>query len=626
MIAGGGGSSSAGGDVASLDPQTLSKIARNKWNEQDYRGAIRAFQAVLANCDTPEEWEKFGWDAWDYIGRSYGVQQRFYESFLAFDQIELAWKKNKVNEKLNELTNETGYSRAAALDALFRQSKDPADRAAAKQALDDFTNDHPTSPRNQDSAGRVAAEKLREAEALRSDPEAYRNALREAMKAYEALDPKLKTAELNQAYIAQIHQKIGDAEPVDVPSLQKAAQLADAWLAQKRPDATDSTVRRSREQGRRIAMLVALSSRASRCASLAKSPDDAARAAAANDLIAALDKYGPEFKDVAANGQQQLDTWRAEGLIGAGKVDEADQLVGKLLQENPTGRINPYLAGIIAAALEHRSLEQTAKGDEIGARSLMLRSARRSEWVLDNLKMKDGTPAPRNPDVVRAVAIRYSKGGEFQKAEALLLEAQKAYDDLAAATQNAEDKEKNLRKSRTCRIELIGLLVRQGKYDAAIPQLEKELAKDPKARDSFLRDVQKTDNYNDAAYRDMIAKTDANQVLLDQLSAAYMKAASKERCYAAVNLTYILTLTMPKDDRHNEAWIDYVLRRGEAYLMLAQYTRQAEHYRAALATVRSGIVIPGLVDQYEATLPGSKKRGEKIMGDAEDGLRKLGTK
>ena len=60
--------------------------------------------------------------------------------------------------------------------------------------------------------------------------------------------------------------------------------------------------------------------------------------------------------------------------------------------------------------------------------------------------------------------------------------------------------------------------------------------------------------------------------------------------------------------------------------MLAEYTRLPEHFRQALGVVRSGIVIPGYVDGYEATLPGSKKRGETIMSKAEEGLKKLGAK
>ena len=59
---------------------------------------------------------------------------------------------------------------------------------------------------------------------------------------------------------------------------------------------------------------------------------------------------------------------------------------------------------------------------------------------------------------------------------------------------------------------------------------------------------------------------------------------------------------------------------------LAEYTRLPEHYRAALANVRNSIVIPGYVAGYEATLPGSKKRGENIMQKAETGLAKLGAK
>lgn len=625
MIAQGGGGASGSAD---LDPATLTKIAKNKWNEQDFGGAIRAFQAVIASCDATEM-DKFGWDAWDYIGRCYFQLGRFYESYLAFDQIEQAWRRDKANEKLNELTNETGYSRAGALDQVFRQTKDATDKATAAKALEDFTKDHPTSPRNLDSEARVASTKLKEAESLRDNPESYRGALLDALKAYESLDPKGKTAEASAAVIAQIHQKLGNipGEKADVAALRKSIELADAWLGQKRAEATDSTVRRARDQGARTATLVALSARADLNAAYDRSPELDAKAKAAADLLAALDRLGPDFLKYATKGQDQLDQWRAEGLISAGKVDDADTLVGKLLTDNPEGKNNRRLAALMSVALDRRAQEQLAKGDDNGARGLFLRSARRAEWSLDNAKTRDGAAAPRDPEVVRAVALRYSKGGDFSKAEQLLLEAQKSYDGVAAdGARTPEDRDSAARSSRGCRIELVKLLLRQSKYDAAIPQLEKEVAKDSKERDIFLKAMQTTDNYSDAKYRELLAKTDVNKALLDGLSDAYMRAPSKERAYAAVNLSYILTLTMPKDDRHGEEWIDFLMRRAEAYLLLAEYTRQPEHYRAAASTIRNQVIIPGHLDGYEATLPGSKKRAETIVGRAEDGLRKLGSK
>ena len=227
---------------------------------------------------------------------------------------------------------------------------------------------------------------------------------------------------------------------------------------------------------------------------------------------------------------------------------------------------------------------------------------------------------------MRTVGDAYADGGDFTKAEALLTEAQKAYDDAAAAAKDDAEKDKNLKKSRTCRIELIGLLVKQSKFDAAIPQLEKEIAKDPKERDLFLKKIQTTDAITDADFKKLLEKTDANKALLDQLSVAYMKAPSKERLFAAANLSYVLNLTMAKEDRHGSEYIDYLLRRGEAYLMLAEFTRLPEHYKQAAATVRNSIIIPGNVEGYEATRPGSKKRSDLLLQKAEEGLKKVGAK
>ncbi|MCE9636384.1 MAG: hypothetical protein K8T90_11830 [Planctomycetes bacterium] len=616
LMTGGGGGGTA---IGRIDPETATKIAMNKWRESDFNGAVRGFQAVVANCDEREEWDKFGWSAWDYIGRSYGIQGRWFEAFLAFDQIEQAWRKDKVNEKLSSLTDETGWSRAGALDQLSRQTKDAEDKAAAKRALDEFTNDHPGSARNLGGKEAAAATALRDAEGSRSDPDAYKAACAAALKLYSELDAASKTADKNKATIAQILQKMGEFD--------KAIAAADEWLAQKRPETTDSLIRRSREEGRRIVLAVALTGRAEKAASLARSPDRAAAAASNQDLLTSLDKYGPEFKDIASNGAAQIDQWRAEGLIGTGKVDDADQLVGKLLESNPAGRNNAYLCAIIGLALERAALDRRDnKGDEVGYRQLMIRSARRREWVLDNQKTKDGAPAPRNPDVIRTVGDAYADGGDFGKAEALLTEAQKAYDELAAAGKDDAEKDKNVKKSRTCRIELIGLLVKQAKFDAAIPQLEKEIAKDPKERDAFLKKIQTTDAITDADFKKLLDKTDANKALLDQLSVAYMKAPSKDRLFAAANLSYILNLTMAKDERHGSEYIDFLLRRGEAYLMLAEFTRLPEHYKQASATVRNSIIIPGNVESYEATRPGSKKRGDILLQKAEEGLRKVGVK
>lgn len=622
LLAGGGGGGAAG--APALDPETARKIAMGKWREQDFRGAIAAFQAVIANCDTPEQREKFQWEAWDYIGRCYGASKRYYEAFLAFDQIERAWAKDKTNPALSELTNETAWSRAGALEYVARETKDAADRSAAKQAVEEFSKEHPNAPRNQDADQQNADNKLKDAEALRDDPVAYRSALDEVLKLFAGLK---KNVERNAARAAQLHHKqaMADRGAPDPAALDKAIQLADAWLAEKRADTTDSSVRRGRDEGRRIVLAVALAARADKAAALARKGGDPS-VKAHQDLLTAIDRFGGEFKDVAANGQAQLDNWRAEGLIGVGKADDADQLVGKLLETDATNRNNVYLAALIGNALERRAAEQKGKEDFNGYKAYMLRSAKRREWVLENTRMKDGTPAPRNPDVLRTIAGCYAEGGEFAKAEALYTEAQKAFEGLSEAAQGQEAKDAAATKARACRIELIGLLVKQGKFDAAIPQLEKEVARDPKARDTFLKAIQKTDAISDLEFKKLLNGTDANKTLLSQLAEAYMKAPSKERLFAAVNLCALINITMEKDKWHQAEYIEYVLRRAEAYLMLGEYSKQVEHYKAAHAAIRSGIVIPGYMDGYEQTLPGAKKRADTVMQRAEDAMRKLGAK
>lgn len=601
---------SAGPVGAGGDPEQLTKVAGVKFREEDYRGAIRAYQSALAACKTREQWDQYGWKSWEQIGNCYGLTQRYWEAYLAFDRIEQAWRKNKNDPVLSEMTNETGFKRAGALDALVRQTKDPADKALAAQALEEFTRDHPESPRNQGAQVRDADQKYRDALSFKDDPAAFQAKMREALKAHGDIPPATKSIDQIQARIADIHRKLGD--------FQKSIELADAWLAAKRPDTQESAVLAARRTGRALALVTALGARADLAAALDKAKDPKA-ADAYKSLLDALGKLEKDYLDAVSGGQANVDGWRAEALIGTGQVDQAEEMVGKLIEQNPDSANNTYLAARIGAALERTALEWRAKTDESRYQQYMVRAARRREWALDRLKT-------RSADAVRSVAKMYADGHEFTKAEALLNEAQKLYVEARDAASDAEKKKTFGQLERACRIDLINLLVLQEKFDRAIPQLETEMVFDPKKRAEVIAKLQKDIGLSEKDFEDLIAKMDANRELLDGLSQAYMKAPSKERMTAAVVLCRILEITTKKDDRHGKEWIDVLLRRAEATLGLAAFTKLPEHWKAADAVITNQIVIPGLLEAYDQELPGSKRRAEEIQRRARDGLRAAGGK
>lgn len=617
-----------GGGVVGGDPDQLWKVAMNGWRSQEFAGTIRAFQAVLAACGTPEEMEKWGWQAWDYVGRCYYQLGRHYEAFLAWEEIEKAWRKEKANEKLTGLTEQTGWSRCDALNRVYVQSKDAADKAAFDRAMTDFGNDHPNSPYLQSKDIQEADNLMRTAETVRDDPAAYRVALQKAIDACAKIPESSTKYDLVRAKMIRARQAMATADrgAPDAAMLAQAVSEADAWLGAKRPEATESAVRTSRVEGGRIALLVALAGRADLADALKRGKDRDASVKAHQDLLSALDRLGPAFIEGVRDGQAKLDNWRAEGLIGVGKVDEADQLVGKLIESNPDSRNNLYLAALIGQALERLARERAAKEDVIGAKNLFIRSARRREWFLDNRKDRDGAPLARDPEMLRSIAECYANGGDFVKAEAMYAEAQNLFESQADTAKDAEAKSAALTRARTCRIRRISILVMQEKFDAAIPQLEQEVAKDPKDREAFLKKIHTTDNITAEDFRKMVANSDVGRTLLDDLSAAYMKAPSKERLFGAVNLCTLLNMTMRDDEKHKAEFIEFALRRAEAYVLLAAYTRLPEHYKAAAAAIRNGMVIPGFLDSYDQELPGAKKRAESALQKAEDGLRKVGAK
>lgn len=81
----------------------------------------------------------------------------------------------------------------------------------------------------------------------------------------------------------------------------------------------------------------------------------------------------------------------------------------------------------------------------------------------------------------------------------------------------------------------------------------------------------------------------------------------------AVNLCTIAVDTTKGDDVHKRAYVEMRIRQAEALAGLGAFTKNPEDYKAAKNVVRNQIEIPGYSDAYEAELPGTKARCEKIL-------------
>ena len=402
-----------GSGTGSLPPELLADIALSKYRESNYRDAIRAYQSVLGACNTPERMNEHGWSAWNLIGQCYWLTGRWYEAHMVFDILEKAWVKDPTNEKLKEITDTTGFSRAQTLDKLAGETKDPAEKARlgklAKQYVDDFAEEHPDSPLNVGAEEAAAANKLREArQLLRSDPELAKTKLREALAALEAIDPSSELFDKIEAQKAQIHKLLGDYD--------KALAMSKAWLAKKRPPATESRVRRARLSGNAIALTTILTSLIAKADLARESGDVEAKNATAQAVLEGLSQYEAEFIKNTTTGQRLVDTWRAEALIGLGEAQKADELVSKLMENARDEPNTKYLAALVAKAREAEAIVWKAKDDLQRYRDLMHRAAKLREYVV----IEGKTPTPES---LISVAKTFGKAGESEKAEKYLLDA-----------------------------------------------------------------------------------------------------------------------------------------------------------------------------------------------------------
>ncbi len=603
--------STASGGVK-LDPALLNRIAIAKWRDGDYPGAIRAFQGVIGACRTPEQRDEFAWDAWDYIGRCYGIEERWYEAFLAFDAIEKAWQADQKSAKLAEITQETGWNRAQVVGKLGIVTKDAAEsarlKAWAKELLDEFARNHPESPRNQGAELQAATEKLRDAQGMRRTGD-YAGALAkydEAIAALTATDKGSSQIDKVEALIAQarretarcLHEQKDDAGAVK--ALDEALRLSRAWLAKQRPAAEVSTVRQARAAGESIALTNILTALAEKADYVAQDQ----RKAVFEELLKEIDAKGADFLRAVSRGQTLLDQWRTEALIGTDQVEKAEKLLQDLLAKDPDLANGPYLAALVARALETEANTWLDKGDEGRYRTLMLRSARLREYAIT----KAGDPSPES---YLSLASTFRKSGDLEKAEEYYRKAQEAY------AGRGDDE-----RARAVRLELINLLVDQRKFEDAIRPLEVELVPDQGARLAVLDRLAKDDSLTKEELEKLLETMSRNRRVLDVLARAYVEAARDDKdLLRSVNLTNVLLYCQPDEDKYGPDWVEYQLRLSTAYFKYGALKNDPEAFKKVERLIQTRLVVQNLLDTCNQLVPGSKKKFEDLLARAKSGGR-----
>lgn len=597
-----------GGARIDLPPADLNRVANAYFQQEKYNDAIRAYRAVIQAADTPAEMDEFGWEAWDRIGVCYGIQQRYFEAYLAFDHLEQAWKKTPDNEVLAAKTDMTGNSRYKALEALSRNAATDAAKTRykdmAKAARDEFAESHPDSPLNQGAATSGAEEKVRDMRAAGRDflrgkieAAAYVATIDVAEKAIGEVPKDGPDVAKMDAYRIETKRRRGEAEK-DPAITAEAIKLAEAWLTKSRPDTMDSGVRRARANGKNIALLQLLTAH-SNLLELASGRD--AKKEAAGAWIAALDKYQTEFLGAAVNGERQLSVWRTEALVAMDRLDDAERLVLGLIEKAPDHPNTTYLAGKVAKGLENSAESRLNEfEDKIGAQGLFRRAAIMREFVVSKLGDK--------PEYDESVAKAYQRAGEFDRAAELYERALAAYDEAGKVEQ-----------ASNVRVKLIDLLIDRGKYEEAIPQLEARLIDDATHRTRILARLKKDTTLTTDDLRDMLQHTSRSTGVLDALSRAYLEAKTKERLIAAINTTAILLKS--KKVKHDEEYVRWITRYCQANMQFGLDHRTDAAFDAVIATIQNGIVTPGYIETYDELVPGTKKKLETLLREAKSRRR-----
>jgi len=595
-----------GNDEIDIQPEDLRNVYIAKWREEDTAGCIRAARAVIAACKTADQMDLYGWEAWSYVGRCYGIQKRWWACYESFEHIERAWKSDRDNEALTDLTREsTSFGRVKALAALAKQTKNKADEDLRDKLNEDFLENHPDSKDASSGIDRAAAQFMSDGKKLKraGDMAAAKAKFKQSIDAFKKLMTQSPLKERFEATIADIHRLMGD--------YVKAIELAESFLTRitaAQPQTT-TELRRARARGRVIAIRTILQSHADKAAEARVEKDKDGYKTSSAELLKALDEFEKDFLESVEGGELIVLQWRAEGLLGTDDVEGAEELTSRGMKEFPESGITRYLAANTAVALQRRAYywSDPARGDLGKFKAMMIRAARLQEFVAD-------TSGVRNPAILTAVARTFQKGADFDKSETLLKEALDLYT-------TAKD---DVRASEV-RIQLIDILIDRKKFSEAIPQLESRLVEEEAARAAVVERLKKSTNFTARDLKDLMSKMTRKKEILNAMSRAYLegKDGTEGTLIAAINLSWILRHHHSKDKRNDAQYIEYTLRLARAWYELGLDFGLPQALDNAILLLNNNIVIAGLVESYEETSPGSEKVITTLLADAKAARSRL---
>lgn len=583
----------SGGSRATLDPATLSRLLRAVTRGGDPMRTVLVCRSLISACTTPEDRDRFAWDAWDAMGRAYGAAGRWYEAFLAFDRIETAWRADPSNARLTEITDSTAWFRADALARLAAETKDADDRAAADRATADFGRDHPGSAYATGVQEQQAFRMVGEAAALRrsGDSDAARTRAREALAALAAIKEDSPLFERAQALAAEANRQVGD--------FARAAELADAWLAAKRPEPAGPAARRARDQARLQALVTLISAKADGAAA---AEEGDARTAGYRALLAAVDANEKDYLALAPGGGDQITAWRAEAMLGVGEIDAAEALVADQIRTRPTKPGTRWLAASAARALDASA---AAERDAAKSRAVWLRAARLWEFVLSSVETPDA-------EVARAAGSDFLAGGDAARAADLLSLAAGL---LRTAAGRAGDEAARTRadaSARAASIDLSRALVALHRPDEAIAEAGAALARDDADGEAVLARLAAGETLQGKEIDWLVKRAQTNRAGVDALASALAAGDARERLSGAAQALAALRFTIAPDQGVTAESVDLALRHADSMLRIAAAGGPREGVAAAATLLQQTFGTDDALARAESLLPGARARVDDL--------------
>jgi hypothetical protein len=588
--------SASSGGVAGLDPELLSRIVRASANSGDLARTVDACRALISACNTPKTRDQYAWDAWDAMGRAYGGAGKWYEAYLAFDRVERAWRADPSGARLCELVETTAFYRADALTRLAAETKDDADRAAAERAMAEFARDHPGSSLASGARDSAAFRALSEAAALRraGQTEESTRRCREALEALSAIPADSPTYERAQAFVAEAHRRLGDAD--------QAARLAEAWLAEKRPEPVGTGAKRARDQARAQALVTLLAAKTDRAAA-AVGP--AERTAAFRDVLDELARREVEFAALVPQGAEQIGAWRAEALLATGDLDAAEPIVLEQIRLRPSRAGTRYLAVAAARAFEDAALRARERRANAEERAHWLRAARLWEFA----SHADGAT---DPDAMRAAGVAFRAGGDLAHAVDLMSVAAGVLRGASASERDAAARARLAESARAVAVELARTLVLLGRFDEAETEAQSLLMQDDASGADALARLGAGDSLRGADVEWLVRRAAKSRAAVDVLASAFAGAGTRERFAAASQTLAALRYVLPRDAAPTAESVDLALRHADALLRHAAAGGPRDSALAAGSVLDESFGSDEALALAESLLPGAKARAVEL--------------